>query len=107
MKFKLHDFIEGALVRMIYKSAPNGKGKGIVNSRVTFLPGETYEATDELLIKLIKGEIGDIRQKTVLTEDLKSTLKSYGVKYDTIRCGTCTGAKPYALYNPFKILEDN
>ena len=104
MKFMLHEFIEGALARMIYKSSSDGHG--VVNSRVTFLPGEVYEATDETLIKLIKGEIGDVRQKSLLTPDLKETLNTYGVKYDVTRCSTCTGSKPYALYNPFKILED-
>ena len=89
---------------MIFKSSPDGRG--VVNSRVTFLPGEVYEATDETLIKLLKGEIGDVRQKSVLTKDLKETLTQYGVKYDVVRCGTCTGSKPNALYNPFKILED-
>ena len=104
MKFMLHEFIEGALPRMIYKSSPNGGS--VINSRVTFLPNEVYEATDETLIKLIKGEIGDVRQKSVLTQDLKETLESYGVKYEVTKCHTCTGSKPYALYNPFKILED-
>lgn len=104
MKFMLHEFIEGAVTRMIFKSNPNGTG--VINSRVTFLPGEVYEATDETLIKVIKGELGDIRQKSVLTPSLKETLNAYGVKYTVIRCGTCTGSKPNALYNPFKILED-
>lgn len=89
---------------MVYKTNP--KGSGVINSRVIFEPGEVYEATDETLIKLIKGEIGDIRQKSVLTPNLKATLKEYDVPYDVIRCGTCAGSKPNALYNPFKILED-
>lgn len=104
MKFMLHEFIEGGVTRMIFKTNPNGSG--VINSRVTFLPGEVYEATDEKLIKLIKGEIGDIRQKSLLTPNLKETLTSYNVPYTTIRCGTCVGSKPHALYNPFKILED-
>lgn len=103
MLFKLHDFIEGSVTRMVYKTGEHGR---TISSRVTFLPGETYEATDEKLIRLIKGEIGDVRQKSLLTAQLKNTLKTYGVDYEVVRCGTCTGSKPNALYNPFKILED-
>lgn len=104
MLFKLHDFIEGGITRMVYKTGQNGR---TITSRVTFLPGETYEATDEKLIRLIKGEIGDIRTKSLLTPQLKQELEAYGVKYEVKKCGTCTGAKPNALYNPFEILEDD
>lgn len=103
MLFKLHDFIEGGITRMIYKTGEHGR---TITSRVTFLPGETYEANDDKLIRLIKGEIGDVRQKSLLTPQLKETLAQYGIPYETIKCGGCTGAKPHALYNPFKILED-
>jgi hypothetical protein len=104
MLFKLHDFIEGALPRMIYKTSADGNS--VVNSRVTFMPGEVYEAVDDTLIRLIKGEIGDVRQKSLLTSDLKQTLETNGVDYTVTKCASCSGAKPYALYNPFKILEE-
>lgn len=103
MRFQLQPFIQGAITKMIYKTGQNGD---TVTSRVTFLPGDVYEAEDDKLIRLIKGEIGDIRIKSVLTPELKSDLAAYGVKYDVVKCGTCTGVKPNALYNPFKILED-
>lgn len=104
MKFKLQDFFEGAITRMIFKSSDNGS---TVNCRYTFLPGEIYEATDDKLIRLIKGEIGDIRQKDFYTAEKKALLESYGIKYEVTRCGSCSGSRPYVLYNPFKILEED
>ena len=89
---------------MIYKTSADGNS--VVNSRVTFMPGEVYEAVDDTLIRLIKGEIGDVRQKSLLTSDLKQTLETNGVDYTVTKCSSCSGAKPYALYNPFKILEE-
>lgn len=104
MKFALHDFLGGAITRMVYKSNPKG---GVITSHVTFEPDTEYETNDETLIKLIKGEIGDVRQKSLLTSELKQSLIEAHIPYETIKCKTCTGAKPHALYNPFKILEDN
>lgn len=104
IRFQLHEFIKGAMPRMIYKSTPDGVGR--VNSRMVFEPGVEYTATDETLIRLIKGEIGDIRQKSVLTKELKQTLASYGIPYEPVRCTTCAGARTFALYNPFNILEE-
>lgn len=104
MRFMLQPFIQGAVTKMIFKTGQNGD---TVTSRVTFLPDEVYEAEDEKLIRLIKGEIGDIRIKSILTPELKENLRDYGVPYDTVKCGTCTGVKPNALYNPFKILEED
>lgn len=104
MRFRLQPFIEGAVTKMVYKTGQNGD---TVMSRVTFLPGEEYTATDGKLIQLIKGEIGDIRIKSVLTPQLKQTLAEYGVKYDVTKCGSCSGSKPNAIYNPFEILEED
>lgn len=103
MKFALYDFIEGAIDRLVMKS--NDKG-GYSTARVTFLPHTDYETTDPVLIKYLKGEIGDVNQKSLLTKDLESELKANGVKYEVKKCGTCPSAKPKAVYNPFRIVEE-
>lgn len=101
--FALHEFIGGAIDRLVMKSSPSG---GYTTKRITFYPDETYEVKDETLIKYLKGEIGDVRQKSVLTPELKATLAEYGVDYEIKKCGTCVNAKPKAYYNPFKLIEE-
>lgn len=103
MKFTLVEFIEGAIDRFVMKS--NGKG-GYTNARVTFMPGEIYETEDDVLAKYIKGEIGDVRQKSVVTPDLMNDIKTHGIEYELHKCGTCASAKPKVFYNPFKIVEE-
>lgn len=105
MKFALHDFIGGAIDRMVMKSKPGVEG-AYTSARITFLPEEVYEATDPLLIKYIKGEVGDCRQKSVATASLIDDLKSRGIEYEIKKCGTCSNAKPKAFYNPFKVIEE-
>lgn len=105
MKFALQDFITGAIDRMVMKSRADGK-EGYTNARITFLPGETYETHDELLIRYIKGEVGDCRQKSIATTALIDDLKRNGIEYEVKKCGTCSNAKPKAFYNPFKIVEE-
>ena len=102
MRFALHDFIEGAIDRLVMKS--NDKG-GYSTSRVTFLPHTVYETSDPILIKYLTGEIGDVRQKSLLTVELKDDLKANDIDYEVSKCGTCPSAKPKAVYNPFKIIE--
>lgn len=106
MKFVLHDFIGGAIDRMVMKSKPGGKDGTYTSARITFMPEEVYETDDTLLIKYIKGEVGDCRQKSVATANLIDDLKSRGIEYEIKKCGTCSNAKPKAFYNPFKIIED-
>lgn len=105
MKFVLQDFIGGAIDRMVMKSKP-GKEGSYTSARITFLPEEVYETDDELLIKYIKGKVGDCRQKSVATASLIDDLKRRGIEYEIKKCGTCSNAKPKAFYNPFKIIEE-
>lgn len=105
MKFVLHSFISGAIDRMVMKSRADGK-EGYTMARITFLPEEVYETQDEVLIKYIKGEIGDVSQKSIADPSLIDDLKTHGVAYEIKKCGTCSNAKPKAFYNPFKIVEE-
>lgn len=105
MKFVLQDFIGGAIDRMVMKSKP-GKEGSYTSARITFLPEEVYETDDPLLIKYIKGEVGDCRQKSMATASLIDDLKRRGISYEIKKCGTCSNAKPKAFYNPFKIIEE-
>lgn len=105
MKFALHNFITGAIDRMVMKSRADGK-EGYTMARITFLPGEIYEAQDEILIKYIKGEIGDVNQKSLANPALIDDLKASGIPYEIKKCGSCSNASPKAFYNPFKIIEE-
>lgn len=105
MKFKLHDIFGGAIERVVMCS---GDKPGIeTNKRMTFLPDTVYSLNDPVAIQYIKGEIGDVREKMVLTADLKAQLEAAGIEYEVKKCGTCVSAKPKAFFNPFVILEDN
>ena len=102
--FALYDFIEGAIDRLVMKSTSDGK---TTSARITFLPHVEYDTSDPILIKYLKGEIGDVRQKSVLTPDLKQDLEANGIEYEVKKCGTCPAAKPKAYYNPFKIVKED
>lgn len=106
MKFTLQDFISGAIDRMVMKSKPGGPEGSYTSARITFLPGEEYETADPLLIKYIKGEVGDCRQKSIANVSLIDDLKSHGIEYEIKKCGSCSNSKPSAIYNPFKIIEE-
>lgn len=104
MIFALHDFMAGAITRMVMVSRDN-KG-GYTSKRLTFLPETKYETVDPVFIQYIKGEIGDVREKMVATPDLKAELNGNGVKYEVTKCGTCPSAKPKVIFNPFKVIEE-
>lgn len=101
---KLHDMMGGAIERIVPESDPNREG-GTVNKRYTFVPGEEYEIDDPMTIKYFKGEIYDIREKKVLSANLKSELEANNIPYETQKCGTCANAATKALFNPFVIEE--
>lgn len=103
MVFKLHDFIKGAIVRMVAKHDDRGN---VVHARITFEPGEEYEVTDQLLIDYLLGTKGDVRQKSVFSQDLIRDLKANNIPYEVSKCGTCSNAKPRVLYNPFKVVAN-
>ena len=97
--FALHDFIEGAIDRLVMKSNSDGRN---TTARITFLPHVEYDTEDPILIKYLKGEIGDVRQKSLLSPNLKANHIDYEVK----KCGTCPSARPKAYYNPFKLVKE-
>ncbi len=104
MIFALHDFMAGAIDRMVMVSRDN-KG-GYTSKRLTFLPDTNYETVDPIFIQYIKGEIGDVREKMLSTADLKAELDSRGIKYEITKCGSCPSAKPKVIFNPFKVIEE-
>lgn len=106
MVFKLHDFIKGAITRMVAKHDKNGN---VVHARITFEPEEEYEVTDQLLIDYLLGKKGDVRQKSIYSKELIEQLKADNIPYEISKCGTCSNAKPRVLYNPFYVVkeEDN
>lgn len=103
MIFALHDFMAGAIDRMVMVSRPEG---GYTSKRLTFLPDTKYETTDPVFIDYIKGKIGDVREKMVSTAELKAELDRAGVVYEVTKCGHCPSAKPKVVFNPFKVIED-
>lgn len=105
MKFKLHDIFVGAIERVVL--CTGSKPGTETNKRMTFLPNTVYSVTDPLVIKYIKGEIGDVREKMTATADIKNQLKAAGIAYTIKKCGTCSTAKPKVVFNPFVILEDD
>lgn len=102
--FRLHDFIKGAIDRMVIMTNPKG---GYYNSRVTFYPDEDYEVEDPLLIEYLRGEKGDVRQKSIYSKELIDDLTARGISYEISKCGTCSNAKPRVLYNPFMEVKDD
>lgn len=103
MIFALHDFMAGAIDRMVMVSRENG---GYTSKRLTFLPETQYSTIDPVFIQYIKGEIGDVREKMLSTPELKAELNSRGIKYEVTKCGHCASAKPKVIFNPFKIIEE-
>lgn len=101
---KLHDMMGGAIERIVPESDPDREG-GIVNKRYTFVPGEEYEIEDPITIQYFKGEIYDIREKSILSANLKSELEANNIPYETSKCGSCANAKTKAVYNPFTLKE--
>ena len=105
MKFQLHDFIKGKITKNCHITNPNGKGYR--NALYDFEPGEVYETADPILTAFIKQEgVGDVREKSLSTPDLKEQLEYYHIPYEVHKCGGCTNAKPHLYYNPFKIVEE-
>lgn len=104
LRFKLNDVMQGGIERIAMCSGT--KPGTTTNKRLIFIPGKVYRATDPIFIQYIKGEIGDVREKMVLTDSLKAELSAYKVAYEVKKCGTCTSAKPKAYFNPFVIVEE-
>lgn len=103
MKFTLHKFIRGDVQKTCLISAPNGAG--YMNALYTFKPGEVYETNDPIFAAYISyNNMGDVREHSPYTPDLKDTLEAFGVPYESRKCGSCTGAKPQLWYNPFHVL---
>lgn len=95
------DIMGGAIDRVVPVSDPNREG-GILNKRYTFLPDDEWmKVVDPVSIKYFKGEIQDVRERMILTANLKSELETHGVPYETQKCGTCANAKTKAVFNPF------
>ena len=104
MIFALHDFMAGAITRMVMVSRDN-KG-GYTSKRLTFLPETQYETNDPVFIDYIKGNIGDVTEKIISTPELKAELRAAGIKYEVTKCGHCASAKPKVIFNPFKVIEE-
>ena len=104
MKFRLHPIFNGAIERIVMCTGPK---PGLeTNKRMTFLPDTVYSLNDPIATKYIKGEIGDVREKMVATEALKTNLEYHKIAYTIHKCGTCANARPKAFFNPFEILEN-
>lgn len=104
MKFKLHEFWTGNMQKLVIKS--NDNGRGYTNAYVTFEPDTLYETSDPILIKFIKGEIGEVRENPVWTVGFQQVLDYNKISYEKNKCSTCPSAKPHIRYNPFKIVEE-
>lgn len=105
MKFRLHEFYAGNMAKIVIKSVDSGKG-GYTNAYVIFEPDTEYETNDPVLIKFIKGEIGEPCENPVWTPEFQQVLEHYGIPYEKNKCSTCPSAKPHIKYNPFKIVEE-
>lgn len=106
IRFKLNDIFQGGIERQILCQSAERKGVNTYK-RLAFLPGKVYRLTDPVSIQTIKGKIGDVMEKMVLTSELKAELEAHDVKYTLKKCGTCTNAKTKAFFNPFVIVEDD
>lgn len=102
LAIKLNDKIMGgAIERVVPVSDPHREG-GILNKRYTFKPEDGWvKVTDPVSIQYFKGEIQDVRERMVLSANLKAELEANGVPYETQKCGTCANAKTKAVFNPF------
>lgn len=105
MRFKLLDFYGGAITKVCMASGQNGKGYTMAS--MTFEPGTVYKTKDPTLMDYIKGKIGDVSERVVLTDNLRTELELGGVEYTTQKCGACASAKTKAVFNPFTILEED
>lgn len=103
MKFTLHKFIRGNIERTCQISNP--RGTGYTNAQYIFSPGEVYNTDDPVFMAYIafKG-VGDVRERSLSTPELRETLEAYNVPYESRTCASCQGAKPFLWYNPFRIL---
>lgn len=104
MKFMLREFMTGAIRRVCMVSLPNGRGYS--NKTYIFEPDTEYSVSDETLIKYLKGELGDVRENRVKTDELIEKLRYYNVPYTVDKCSTCPSAQPNVHFNPFKIVEE-
>lgn len=104
MKVMLHEFMTGAIRKVCIVSLPNNRGYS--NKTYVFEPGTEYNVNDDTLKKYLKGEIGDVRENRVKTDQLIEELKAYDVPYTVDKCSTCPSAQPHVHFNPFKIVED-
>lgn len=103
IRFRLLPFMRGSIERMVMKTNPDG---GYISARLGFSPDQEYTADDPVIISYIKGEIGDVREKSLQTPQLLEALTELGIPYEKKVCRTCNGSTPSLLYNPFQILED-
>ena len=103
IRFRLLPFMHGSIERMVMKTNPDG---GYISARLGFAPGIEYTADDPVIISYIKGEVGDVREKSLQTPHLLAELDELGVPYEKRVCRTCNGSTPSLLYNPFQILEE-
>lgn len=104
LHFQLHDFIAGAITRMVPTTIANGK---YTYKRLTFLPRQPYYTDDPAFARYIKGEVGDVREKSVRTSELVAKLQSKDIPFENIKkCGSCPSAVSKIAYNPFGFKED-
>lgn len=103
IRFRLLPFMGGNIERNVMKTNPEG---GYISARLGFSPGLEYTADDPAIISYIKGEVGDVREKSLQTPQLLEALKELGVPYESKVCRTCNGSTPSLLFNPFQILEE-
>lgn len=103
IRYQLLPFMRGSIDRRIQMTNPEG---GYMGATLGFEPGIVYTASDPVVIAYIKGEVGDVREKSLKTDQLVSELEELGVPYEKKVCSTCNGSTPSLLYNPFQILED-
>lgn len=104
LHFQLHDFMAGAITRMVPTTTKPGK---YTYKRLTFLPGKEYYTDDPAFARYIKNEVGDVREKSVRTPALVAKLQSRGISFENIKkCGSCPSAVSKIAYNPFTFKED-
>lgn len=103
IRFRLLPFMRGNIERTVMKTNPEG---GYISARLGFSPDIEYTAEDPVVVSYIKGEVGDVREKSLQTPQLLEALNELGVVYEKKVCRTCNGSTPSLLYNPFQILEE-
>lgn len=104
LHFELHDFMAGAITRMVPTTLAKGK---YTYKRMTFLPGQPYYTDDPAFANYIKNKVGDVREKSVRTPELVAKLQAKGIAFENIKkCGSCASAVAKIAYNPFTYKED-